>query len=573
MTRKPEAHGTLPEDVLRAAEERFHRAFDSCPIGMALTEPRGRHVRVNRSLCAITGYTDRDLLALPDAAIVHPEDRREHRGDIEALLAGRLDLLTTELRYLHAHGHEIWVALTATVLRDAHGGPHHVLRQVQDVTERRRYEERIQHMADHDALTGLFNRRRFEDEVARHGAWVNRYGTEGAVLVIDLDGFKFVNDTLGHSAGDRLLMTVASVLRARLRESDVLARLGADEFAVLLPRAGEDEAATVAESLIEALRHEPTRVEGQRRAATASIGIALFEGAEQSGEEVLVNADLAMYDAKHEGRDRFALHRPSRGAPPGTKARMTWANYIEQALDEDRFVLYAQPILELRSREVTRHELLLRMISDDGDVIPPGAFLGIAEQFDLVQRIDRWVTRRAIALLAERERAGHPLSLQVNLSARSLADGALLQIIERELPEAGIGRGQLTFEITETAAIANIRLARRFAGALDELGCCFALDDFGAGFGSFYYLKHLPFDYLKIDGEFVAQCLSSRTDQLLIDAVVGIARGLGKQTIAEFTTDEGILSFLAERGVDYAQGHHIGRAVPIEDSLIPAALG
>ena len=222
---------------------------------------------------------------------------------------------------------------------------------------------------------------------------------------------------------------------------------------------------------------------------------------------------------------------------------MTWAKHIEQALDEDRFVLYAQPILDLRTREVTRHELLLRMITEDGDLIPPGAFLGVAEQFDLVQRIDRWVTRRRSRCWPSAAR-GPPRCLQVNLSARSLADGALLQIIERELPEAGIGRGQLTFEITETAAIANIRLARRFAGALDELGCCFALDDFGAGFGSFYYLKHLPFDYLKIDGEFVAQCLSSRTDQLLIDAVVGIARGLGKQTIAEFTTDEGILTFL-----------------------------
>ena len=507
---------------------------------------------------------------------MHPEDRREHKGDVEALLAGRLDLLTTELRYLHAHGHEIWVALTATVLRDAHGqsAPASCAR-CRTSPSGGATRSASSTWPTTTRSPGLFNRRRFEDEVARHGARVNRYGAEGAVLVIDLDGFKFVNDTLGHAAGDRLLMTVASVLRARLRESDVLARLGADEFAVLLPRAGEDEAATVAESLIEALR---ARADARRGPAPRGHGEHRHRGlrgrrAERRGGARQRRRSRCTTPSRRAATASRSTVR-ARGAAPRTKARMTWATYIEQALDEDRFVLYAQPILDLRSRAVTRHELLLRMITEDGDLIPPGAFLGVAEQFDLVQRIDRWVTRRAIALLAERERAGHPLSLQVNLSARSLADGALLQIIERELPEAGIGRGQLTFEITETAAIANIRLARRFAGALDELGCCFALDDFGAGFGSFYYLKHLPFDYLKIDGEFVAHCLSSRTDQLLIDAVVGIAQRPGQaddRRVHHATRASSTFLRRTRRRLRPGSPHR--PAVPIEDSLIPAALG
>jgi len=245
------------------------------------------------------------------------------------------------------------------------------------------------------------------------------------------------------------------------------------------------------------------------------------------------------------------------------QARMRWVERIRDALEDDRFVLHAQPILDLRTDEVTQHELLVRMVDDDGSLIPPGAFLQVAERFDLVQEIDRWVARKALDLIAR-----HGLRLTVNLSGRTLGDHRLLADLERELARTGAEADRLTFEVTETAAVANIEQAREFAERLREIGCRFALDDFGAGFGSFYYLKHLPFDYLKIDGEFVSGCLANRTDQLVIRAVVDIAQGLGKETIAEFAADAELVDFLRSQGVDHAQGFHIGRPQPLDRGLL-----
>jgi EAL domain-containing protein (putative c-di-GMP-specific phosphodiesterase class I) len=247
------------------------------------------------------------------------------------------------------------------------------------------------------------------------------------------------------------------------------------------------------------------------------------------------------------------------------QARMRWLERIREALEEDRFVLHAQPILDLRTGEIAQHELLIRMVDDHGDLIPPGTFLQVAERFDLIQDIDRWVAGRALELIAEHADQG--LRLTVNLSGRTLTDDRLMADLEAGIARTGADPGCLTFEVTETAAVANIHLAREFAERLREIGCRFALDDFGAGFGSFYYLKHLPFDYLKIDGEFVSGCLANRTDQLVIRAVVDIAQGLGKETVAEFAADAELVQFLRSQGVDYAQGFHIGKPLPLPQAL------
>jgi EAL domain-containing protein (putative c-di-GMP-specific phosphodiesterase class I) len=286
-----------------------------------------------------------------------------------------------------------------------------------------------------------------------------------------------------------------------------------------------------------------------------------------SAEDVLVNADLAMYDAKEAGRDRSATYSSQERGASRMKARITWAEKIREALEEDRFTLYAQPIVELASGEVRQHELLLRMLDERGEAIPPAAFLAVAERFDLMQDIDRWVVARAIRQMAEQKAAGRELIFEVNISGSSTGDPELLTIIERELAETGVDPVNLVLEVTETTAVANIPRAQQFAARLAELGCRFALDDFGAGFGSFYYLKHLPFDLLKIDGEFVRSCTSNTTDQLLIRAAVDIARGLGKKTIAEYVGDEETVELLRELGVDYAQGFHVGRPGPLATRL------
>jgi diguanylate cyclase (GGDEF)-like protein/PAS domain S-box-containing protein len=552
-------------EALRAAEESFRMAFDESPIGMALIGLDGRFMRVNDALLRITGHERADLEGHRLGAIADPDDIESDLDAARELLEGSRSHYDSERRYVHAAGHPIWVALSATCIRDAHGEPLHFLGQVQDVTDRRRFEERLQHMADHDPLTGMLNRRAFERELRTQVARNERYGVEGSVLILDLDHFKYCNDTLGHRAGDELLVRVSRILQERLRISDVLARLGGDEFAVLLPREGADESREVAAGVMESIRREgAVKLEGKDYSLTASIGVATFDQERDLGAEgVLVNAELAMYDAKQAGRDCVAFYKPGKLTAVRTRGRVKWIEEIRHALQEDRFMLLAQPIVDLRGRRADRYELLLRMRDRQGDLIPPGTFLYIAERLDLVQEIDRWVVGRATDLLA-----AHPdLNLEINLSGKSIGSPHLLEQTERDLRSKDVDPGRLTFEVTETTAVSNIAIAREFACRLSELGCQFALDDFGSGFGSFYYLKHLPFDFLKIDGEFVRNCAANQTDRLLITSVVNIARGLGKQTIAEFVGDADTVVALRELGVDWGQGFHLGRPAPLEEFL------
>jgi len=291
-------------DALVVAQERFRSAFEEAPIGMALIDLDGRFTKVNEALCAITGHASRQLEGLSADAITHPDDVQLEREALARIRAGEQTLHTTERRYIHASGHPVWVAAQIALIRDRLGAPLHFLLQVQDVTDRRRYEDKLQDLADHDALTGLLNRRSFARALSSQAALAARYGAQGALLLLDLDHFKYVNDTVGHQAGDEVIVRAAEILRGRLRDSDVLARLGGDEFAVLLPKTDANDAGLVAHELLQALRDEPVGLPGSvRRAMTASVGVATFD-TKLTGEDVLVNADLAMYDAKEAGRNR-----------------------------------------------------------------------------------------------------------------------------------------------------------------------------------------------------------------------------------------------------------------------------
>jgi diguanylate cyclase (GGDEF)-like protein/PAS domain S-box-containing protein len=554
----------LAESALREAEERFRRAFDEAPIGMAMIDLDGHFLQVNEALCTITGYTREQLAKLTSHAITHPDDVGGDELRLKTMLAGEDDHEGIEKRFIHAGGQPVWVFVHAVLLRDADGAPVNVLAQIQDVTDRRRYEERLLHQANHDALTGFLNRPAFERELDAHRARRLRYGGTGAVLVLDLDQFKFINDTLGHTAGDEAIANAAYAISSRLRETDVLARLGGDEFAVLLPNADAAGASVVAEELLRALREETVELTGRSRTLSASVGIAMFESeGELSGEDVLVNADLAMYDAKNSGRDRVEVYHPGDEQSSRMKGRVTWAQRIGHALERDDFTLLAQPIIDFATGLTSQYELLLRMNSDEHELVPPASFLYVAERLGMVQEIDRWVTRQAIGLLHERHRSGEELVLEVNLSGLSIGDPALLELIGRELDRTGVPPRNIIFEITETAAVTNMTRAGQFVRELEHMGCRFALDDFGAGYGSFYYLKHLPFDFLKIDGEFVKRCRTDKTDRLLIKAAVDIATGLGKRTIAEYVGDDETVDLLTQLGVDYGQGHHLGSPAPL----------
>jgi diguanylate cyclase (GGDEF)-like protein len=428
-------------------------------------------------------------------------------------------------------------------------------------------EAELRYLADHDSLTGLLDRRRFRAELDSYVSFSARYGGQGSVMIIDIDGLKAVNDSLGHAAGDNLIREIAKILRERVRTTDIVARLSGDELAVLMPQTDTEGALQLGEDL-RAQVAEHARPAPEADPVTISVGITMF-GSDHAGgpEAVLVAADQAMYRAKEDGRNQISLYTVQ-GEPKRQKRRhQTTTARIRDALTHDRLSLHTQPIRSLASGATERYELLLRMTGDDGELLPAADFIGAAERSGMIQELDRWVVAQALEVLGRREREGDPVSLHVNLSGASLADVSVLEYIERQLDEGDADPARCTFEITATAKITDYARAGGFADRLSEFGCQVAIDDYGSGFGPFHYLKELPFDVIKIDGEFIRDMPRSDADQLTVQAIVQIARGLGKTTIAEYVQDDTTAQMLREYGVDMAQGYHLGRPVAMAEGL------
>ncbi|HXR30563.1 MAG TPA: EAL domain-containing protein [Solirubrobacterales bacterium] len=427
-------------------------------------------------------------------------------------------------------------------------------------------EAQLRYIADHDSLTGLLDRRRFRSELDQYVSFTARYGGQGAVMIIDIDGLKAINDSLGHHAGDQLIRRVAGIMRERVRTTDIVARLSGDEFAVLMPQTDTAGALQLGEDL--RLQVAESAALSEAESATISVGITMFGGERDVGaESVLVAADQAMYRAKEEGRNQIALFQDPEEPQRQQRRRQTTSARIRDALTQDRLSLHTQPIHNLASGGIERYELLLRMTDEDGELLPAASFIEAAERSGMVQELDRWVVVRALELLATREREGAPVSLHVNLSGASVADISVLEFIERRLDEGTADPSRCTFELTETGHVHDYEAATGFADRLTEFGCQVAIDDYGAGFGPFHYLKRIPFDLIKIDGSFIRDMPNSDADQLTVQAIVQIARGLGKTTIAEYVQDDLTTQMLREYGVDMAQGYHLGRPVDVAEAL------
>ena len=545
----------------REAESLLALIVESSSDAIYAVTRDGRLASWNPAAERMFGYTAAEAVGEPASKLLAHHSTASFERVIAAALAGeRIEPFETTL--LHRDRYAVEVSLALSPMRSAaRPGIDGVSVSARDNTERRRLERQLRHLADHDTLTGLYNRRRFDDELGRAIANTRRFDEDAAVLLIDLDDFKYVNDTLGHAAGDELLRSVARMIRQRVRATDILARIGGDEFALLLPRTAAAEARLVAADLVHAARDHVLTLGGGLVRVTVSVGAVAFDATAGTGENVLIAVDRAMYDAKTRGRDRYVVVDDI--AASAAPAQVPWEQRIRRALDNDGFELHCQPILTLAGGDVAHYELLLRLRDSDGTLAYPGAFLEVAERLGLIHAIDRWVVTQAIALVA-----AHPgVTFAVNVSGASMDDPDLLELVRRELRRSGGDPSRLIFEITETATIARMDDARRFAEALTQLGCQLAIDDFGTGFGSFFYLKHLPVSYLKIDGDFVANP-RSRADELVIEAIVGMARGLGKRTIAEFVGDDETLAMLTALGVDFAQGYHIGR--PCDIALLAA---
>jgi diguanylate cyclase (GGDEF)-like protein/PAS domain S-box-containing protein len=536
----------------REAESQLALIVESSNDAVYALTRDGRISSWNPAAERMFGYTAAEALGRPVVSLLAHSGAETHERMLAAALAGeRIEPFETTL--LHSDRCLVEVSLSLSPMRSgARDEVEGVSVIARDNTERKRLERQLRHLADHDALTGLFNRRRFDEELDRAMATAMRFDEGSALLLIDIDDFKYVNDTLGHAAGDELLRSVSQMIDRRVRATDVLARVGGDEFALLLPRASVGEARRVAADLVQATRDHALTLGGGFVRVTVSIGAVAFDATSGTAEHVMIAGDRAMYEAKAQGRDRYVVYADVR---TGTaRAELPWEQRIRHALDTDGFELHCQPILTLDGRDVAHYELLLRLREADGTLTYPGSFLDVAERLGLIHAIDRWVVRQAIELVA----AHRDLTFAVNVSGASMDDHDLLALVRRELDRTGADPSRLVFEITETATIARMDDARGFAEALTALGCQLAIDDFGTGFGSFFYLKHLPVSYLKIDGDFIANP-RSRTDELVIEAIVGMARGLGKRTIAEFVGDDETVTMLATLGVDFAQGYHVGR--------------
>lgn len=561
---------------LAEAQERFRIAFVHAPNGIALlsTAPgsEGCFLDANPAVGRQLGYDAEDLIGRCLLDFVHPEGRAGETETLAALLQATEADTRAERRFLRGDGRDVWLQIGASVVRDRRGRPLYAVAHLQDVTDARRHEAALRHLADHDGLTGLVNRRCFGARLEAALADAHRDDRPAAVLVVDLDNFKGVNDTYGHAVGDELLRRVAGALRSRVRATDVVARLGGDEFGILLPDVTAQRARAIARELLAAVEQEAAVPIGTGRVrVTASIGVSTLDASTRAtGEALLSDADTAMYEAKGSGRNRFATtggdDAPRVGEPPSSRRN-------DQRAPEGELELWQQPMLNLTSGNHDRIELLVRMREGRGEAIPAGRFLPLLKRFGRARDVDRWVVAAAIELVGRRQVAELCADVEINLDAASITDEEFVAALRSTLAAAPVDPRAITFGITAAASISDVAAAHRLMSSLTALGCRFALDHFGASAGSLRDLKHLPFEVVKIDGELVADLPTSRFDQLAVRSVVDIARGRGLTTVAERVGDDATLDCLREIGVDYAQGFHVAvpRLATVPGNLLLAA--
>ncbi len=529
-------------------------ALEATANAVVITGADGRVEWVNRAFSDLTGFGLED---------VRGETPRKLKSGIqsdfyyekmwETILGG--NVWRGELYNRRKDGTIYVEEQTITPVTGTDGSIRHFVSVKQDVTQRRRNEERIRYLALHDPLTDLGNRRSVEESLERVVARARR-GTPGSIVLLDLDHFKVVNDTLGHAAGDSVLVELARLLGTLRRPGDEIARLGGDEFVLVLEGIPGEAGRMVAERIRQAIHEHRFEVGGRRFDLGASVGVVPIDG-RLNAAALLALADSALYSAKERGRNRVVLVDASTSPTPLSEAS-GWASRVKDALRDRRFVLAYQPIFRLETGRAAHYEALLRLRDDSGTLVAPGVFLPAAEQFGLLPQLDNWVVGEVLALL---KRCPN-VEVFVNLSGASLGEEGHLLSLEERIRESGIGPGRLAFEVTETTAVRDMIAAREWMRRLRDLGCRFALDDFGIGFSSFSYLQSLPADYVKIDGSFIRDLDTNLANQALVRAIDTVAHTLGKETIAEQVENLGSVTILRELGVEFGQGFALGEPGP-----------
>ena len=537
-----------------------HRILDTAQVIILTLNNQGKILLINYHGSHLTGFDPTELINKNFVDVLaHPDYTRHFTKTLRVIAQGKERHYKDETQIKCKNGqlrHVTW--LHSHLDSDTQEGP--VMLSVGlDITETKLAEQRITWLADHDTLTGLYNRRRFHEIFEATLKMSSRYNHKGALLFLDIDNFKNINDTQGHHAGDIVIKRVANTLKKVLRNTDIVARFGGDEFAIALPEIDKPGAETVAIGINKKLNDLVFPGLNTMNKLSASIGISLYPYHGNTVNELLSNADLAMYRAKQRGRGCWHLFSLAEQAREQIESQILWQQKIEYAIDNNRFILHFQPILNLQDNTIAHYEVLIRMLSYDGKIIYPTPFIEVAEKTGLINDIDHWVLKQTIKELNAISVDQDKVCLALNLSAHAFSDQALLPLLTDLFRYTNIRKENLILEITETAALADFSAACDLIESIKKLGCRFALDDFGVGFSSFYYLQQLPVDYIKIDGAFVKHLSQNKNNQILVKAITDVARGFGKKTIAEYVEDEETLSILKQYHVDYAQGYYIGR--------------
>lgn len=546
--------------MLSFAIEQSHNA-------VVITDPEGNIEYVNPRFTKITGYEQNEVIGKNPRILQSGETSREVYEELwNTIIEG--GIWHGEVLNKKKNGEYYWASDIISPIVDGYGNIKQFLATQHDVTEVHNLSEELSYHASHDVLTGLVNRREFERRLERVLSSIRQDKTEHALCFMDLDQFKIVNDTCGHTAGDEMLRQISGVLQNGVRKRDTLARLGGDEFGLLMEHCSLDHAYRVANQLQQAIREFQFNWENRTFKVGVSIGLVPITEGQSDLSELLTHADAACYMAKDLGRNRIHVYQADDKDLSKRHNEMQWVARIYKALEEDRFRLYAQSIIPLddNASDQLHFELLLRLVDEHGTLISPGAFLPAAERYHLISKLDAWVIETMFVWLKEHPEALKKLGMcSINLSGQSLSNQDFLHFIIEQLHETKIDPQKVCFEITETAAISHLRTASGFISRLRDLGCKFALDDFGSGLSSFGYLKTLKVDYIKIDGMFVKDIVKDPIDYATVKSINEIGQVMGKLTIAEFVEDDAIMEKLKEIGVNYAQGYGIGMPRPLEE--------
>ena len=549
-------------------KERAQVTLQSIGDGVITTDAEGRVDYINPVAQDLTGWDMRAARGKPIAelmTIVNEHTRTTVENPVmRCLKDGRVITLAENSVLITRNSDETPIQDSAAPIRDRIGNVVGAVMVFHDTSKESRLFRQLSYQASHDALTGLINRKEFENcLVAAFDKLKNDSEQTGALLYLDLDQFKVVNDTFGHTAGDELLRQLSEIVQAQIRSTDVFARLGGDEFGILLERCDEERAVEVAEAIrgsIESYRFEWLDAFTTIR---VSIGVVMLASVEDNIASIMSSADVACYSAKEMGRNQVHLYEDSDASL--RHEEMKWVSRITSAVEEERFELYYQPIIGINDANARGHyELLLRMKDEKGDIVGPDQFIPSAERYNLMSTLDRWVIHKALTELADHKSENEArYTLAINLSGTSLSDDRFLQFVIDELKKHELPNGAICFEITETAAISNLSRVVHFMQTLKKLGCKFSLDDFGSGLSSFTYLKNLPVDYLKIDGQFVSNVVNDSVDESMVKAISEVGHAMGIETIAERVESKQVLDKLGTLGVEYAQGYYIARPASV----------